>query len=181
MEEGSPGFDGGLKAVLVKLNETGVDNSCIISRDGVLIEAECASPEGCESFAAWPPLAGAEATHYLRAPGQGVPRLVDPGGRPQDRRSRQEKGALLPPGDRGTVLGVTERYPDRAAHVRKGEGRPDNRRKACQSSCLLVPADAGTARNRRLLIDPAAGAALIAPSASQQHIYVIFILLPYSK
>jgi predicted regulator of Ras-like GTPase activity (Roadblock/LC7/MglB family) len=70
-------FGGGLKAVLAKLKETGVDSSVIISRDGVIIESDMSgSPEENESFAAMAAalLGAAEtATSELR---QGVPRRV---------------------------------------------------------------------------------------------------------
>ncbi len=78
MEEGAiQEFRGGLKAVLAKLKETGVDSSVIISRDGVIIESDMpGSPEENESFAAMAAalLGAAEtATSELR---QGVPRRV---------------------------------------------------------------------------------------------------------
>jgi predicted regulator of Ras-like GTPase activity (Roadblock/LC7/MglB family) len=78
VEEGAiQEFRGGLKAVLAKLKETGVDSSVIISRDGVIIESDMpGSPEENESFAAMAAalLGAAEtATSELR---QGVPRRV---------------------------------------------------------------------------------------------------------
>jgi predicted regulator of Ras-like GTPase activity (Roadblock/LC7/MglB family) len=78
VEEGAvQKIGGGLKAILAKLREAGVDYSAIISRDGVIIESDMpGSPEENESFAAMAAalLGAAEtATSELR---QGVPRRV---------------------------------------------------------------------------------------------------------
>ncbi len=67
----------GLKAVLSRLRDAGVDSSAVISRDGVIIASDMpGSPEENESFAAMAAalLGAAEtATSELR---QGVPRRV---------------------------------------------------------------------------------------------------------
>jgi predicted regulator of Ras-like GTPase activity (Roadblock/LC7/MglB family) len=78
VEEGAvQEYSGGLKAVLARLKEAGVDSSAVISRDGVIIASDMpGGPEEIESFAAMAAalLGAAEtATSELR---QGVPRRV---------------------------------------------------------------------------------------------------------
>jgi predicted regulator of Ras-like GTPase activity (Roadblock/LC7/MglB family) len=70
-------ISGRLKAILARLKEAGIESSVVVSRDGVVIEADLpGSPEETEAFAAMAAamLGAAEtATSELR---QGVPRRV---------------------------------------------------------------------------------------------------------